>query len=359
LIPGVADDISAVAGWLRQTLYGFGLRGVLLDGILAFIAVFVVANFALANGGLMSFVWRREMAFIQDRWGPNRVGPQGLLQFLADGVKMITKQAMVPRKADRWIFLITPAVAAFPFVMAYLVIPFSRGGALADLNVGVLFLFAITSLVFPSVFMAGWSSNNKYAMMGGMRAIAQLLAFEVPLTMSALGVVLLAGTLSTQGVVAAQQHLWFIVPQFAGAIIFFIAGMAENAAHPFDLPEAESELVAGYYTEYSGIMFGLFFLAELGTTFTLGAVFATFFLGGWQPLFPGLENIPVLGWPLLWFLAKSYLMFGIFTLARFSMPRFRIDSFLSFGWKVLTPLALLNLLLAAGEVLWFGNVFKP
>ncbi|MFN2465055.1 MAG: NADH-quinone oxidoreductase subunit H [Candidatus Dormibacteria bacterium] len=346
------DVIEPAGNWLRHTLYGFGVRGVLLDGVLAFIAVFVVANFALANGGLMSFVWRREMALIQDRLGPNRVGPQGLLQFLADGVKMISKQAMVPRLADRLVFIITPAVAAFPFVMAYLVIPFSHGAALADVNVGVLYLFAITSLAFPAVFMAGWSSNNKYAMMGGMRAIAQLLAFEVPLTMSALGVVMLSGTLRTQGVIAAQHNLWFIIPQVLGAVIFFIAGMAENAAHPFDLPEAESELVAGYYTEYSGIMFGLFFLAELGTTWTLGAVFTTFFLGGWQPL------VPFLDFPLGWFLLKSYMMFGIFTLARFSMPRFRIDQFLGFGWKILTPLAFVNLLVAALEVLYLGNFFK-
>ena len=347
------DVVEPIGSWLRQTLFGFGLRGALLDGVLAFVAVFAVANFALANGGFMSFVWRREMALIQDRWGPNRVGPQGLFQFLADAIKMITKQAMIPRRADRLVFIVTPAIAAFPFVMAYLVIPFSHGSSLADVNVGVLYLFAITSLAFPAVFMAGWSSNNKYAMMGGMRAIAQLLAFEVPLTMSALGVVMLAGTLSTQGMVVAQHHLWFIFPQVLGAAIFFIAGMAENGAHPFDLPEAESELVAGYYTEYSGIMFGLFFLAELGTTWTLGAVFTTFFLGGWQP--------PVLGifdFPLFWFLAKSYLMFGVFTLARFSMPRFRIDQFLGFGWKILTPLAFLNLLVAAVEVLWFGNVFK-
>ena len=235
------DEIDQSARWLRGTLYSFGLRGLLLDGLLAFVAVFVVANFALANGGLMSFVWRREMALIQDRYGPNRVGPQGLLQFLADGIKMILKQAMVPRAADRLLFIVAPVLAVFPFVMAYLVIPFSHGGTLADVNVGVLYLFAITSLAFPSVlFLAGWASNNKYAMIGGMRAVAQLLAFEVPLTMSALGVVLLAGSLSTGGLVSAQHNLWFIVPQVLGAAIFFIAGMAENAAHPFDLPEAES-----------------------------------------------------------------------------------------------------------------------
>lgn len=353
------DDVSSVGSWLRQTLYGFGLHGLVLDGVLAFIAVFVVANFALANAGLMSFVWRREMAMIQDRRGPNRVGPNGLFQFIADLIKLVLKQAMVPRGADRLLFIITPVIAVFPLFMAYLVVPFSRGGALADLNVGVLYLFAITSLAFPSIFLAGWSSNNKYATLGAMRAIAQLLAFEVPLTMSALGVVILTGSLSTQAVVAAQHNLWFIVPQVLGAILFFIAGMAENSAHPFDLPEAESEIVAGYHTEYSGIMFGLFFVGELGTTFTLGAIFTTFFLGGWLPLVPGLEHIPVLGFPLFWFLAKSYFMFGIFTLVRFSMPRFRIDQFLSFGWKVLTPLAFLNLAIGAVEVVTTKALFQP
>ncbi|HXA42476.1 MAG TPA: NADH-quinone oxidoreductase subunit H [Candidatus Solibacter sp.] len=353
------DDVATAGNWLRSVLYSLGLRGLVLDGLLTLIAIFIVANFALANGGLMSFVWRREMAMIQDRRGPNRVGPNGLFQFLADGIKMILKQAMVPRGADRLLFIVTPVIAAFPFVMAYLVIPFSHGGALADINVGVLYLFAITSLAFPSVFLAGWSSNNKYSMLGGMRAIAQLLAFEVPLTMSALGVVLLTGSLSTQAVVLSQHRLWFIVPQAIGAVIFFIAGMAENAAHPFDLPEAESEIVAGYYTEYSGIMFGLFFLAELGTTWTLGAVFATFFLGGWLPLIPGVENIPILGWPLLWFLAKSYLMFGVFTLVRFSMPRFRIDQFLSFGWKFLVPASFVNLAVGAAEVVLTKGFFQP
>jgi NADH-quinone oxidoreductase subunit H len=354
-MPPALDDLQPIGDAIRRGLGSVGVHGVWLDGIMALIGVVVLANFALANGGLMSYVWRKEMAYIQDRHGPNRVGPGGLLQFLADGVKMIVKEGIIPRKADRAVFLLAPVVAVFPFVMAYMVIPFSRGGTLADVNVGVLFLFAITSLVFPSVFMAGWASNNKYSMVGAMRAVAQLLAFEVPLTMSALGVVLLAGSLSTGAVVAAQGHLWFIFPQIIGAVVFFIAGMAENAAHPFDLTEAESEIVAGYYTEYPGMLFGLFFLGELGTTFTLGAVFTTFFLGGWQPPLGVLAAVP----PIVWFLGKSYLMFGVFTLARFSMPRFRIDQFLSFGWKVLTPVAFANLFIAAVEVVLTGNFFQP
>ena len=347
------DDIAAAGDWLRQTLSGFGIRGLWLDALLTVIAVAVVANFAFANAGLMSWAWRREMAFIQDRQGPNRVGPQGILQVVADGIKLILKQVMIPRNGDKVPFLLAPVFAVFPFLMAYLVIPFSRGGALADLNVGVLYLFAIASLTLPAVFLAGWSSNNKYSMLGGMRGIAQLLAFEVPLTMSVLGVVLLTGSLSLQTVVASQHRLWFIFPQALGALVFLVAGMAENAVHPFDLPEAESELVSGYMTEYSGIMGFLFLAAELGTTWTLGALFATFFLGGWM------APIPFFDVPIFWFLAKCYLMFFLLTIVRFSMARFRIDQFLSFGWKVLIPLSFVNLAISAVEVLVTKGFFQP
>jgi NADH-quinone oxidoreductase subunit H len=321
---------------------------------MVFIGVFILANFALLNAGVLSVVLRRQIAFVQDRYGPNRVGPQGSLQWVADMIKMIIKEAIIPRRADRLVFLAAPVIAVFPFVMAYLVVPWSSHAALADLNVGVLYVFAITSLTFPSLFMAGWSSNNKYSMIGGMRAVAQLLAFEVPLTLSALGVVILAGTLSTQGVVQAQSRVWFVLPQIIGAIVFLIAGMAENAIHPFDLTEADSEIVTGYHTEYSGMMFGLFLAVETGTTFTLAALFTTFFLGGWQPPIAFLDFLP----PVVWFLVKSYVMFLVIALFRFSLPRFRIDQFLGFGWKVLTPLAFANIFVAAVEVLAFRGVFQ-
>jgi NADH-quinone oxidoreductase subunit H len=188
-------------------------------------------------------------------------------------------------------------------------------------------------------------------MIGGMRAVAQVIAFEVPLLLAVLGVVVFTGSLSMSRIVAAQHDVWFIAPQVIGAGVFLIAAMAENAAHPFDLPEAESEIVAGYSTEYSGIAFGLFYLAEFGTTFTIGAIFTTLFLGGWHPLF-GITAIP----PVLWFLAKSYLVFAVLVWARFSLPRFRIDQFLGFGWKVLMPLAFLNLVVAAGELTVFPGL---
>jgi NADH-quinone oxidoreductase subunit H len=338
---------------IRHGLYGFGIQGLLLDFVMVFIAVFVVANFTLLNAGVLSVVLRRQIAFVQDRYGPNRVGPQGSLQWVADAIKMIVKEAIIPRRADRLVFLAAPVIATFPFVMAYLVIPWGSNAILADVNVGVLYLFAITSLAFPSLFMAGWASNNKYSMYGGMRAVAQLLAFEVPLTLSALGVVILTGSLSLQHVVGAQTHLWFLFPQLLGAAVFLVAGMAENAIHPFDLTEAESELVTGYFTEYSGMMFGLFLAVETGTMWTLSAIFTTFFLGGWQPVFLGF--VP----GVLWFLVKSYLVFAVIAMIRFSVPRFRIDQFLAFGWKVLTPLAFINLFIAAGESLVVGKVFQP
>ena len=321
------------------------------DVVIAVVKVLLIANFALLNAAAMVFVWRRMMAFFQDRLGPNRVGVAGSLQVVADGIKLVLKEIVVPTRADRTLFLLAPVVVVFPFVLTYAVIPFSPTGYATDLSIGILFIFALTSLTFPGVFLAGWASNNKYSVIGAMRAVAQLLAFAVPLLLSALGVILFAGSLSMTHIVQAQHNVWFIVPQVLGAAVFLIAAMAENAAHPFDLPEAESEIVAGYSTEYSGIAFGLFYLAEFGTTFTIGAVFTTLFLGGWLPLF-GISAIP----PVLWFLGKSYLVFAVLVWARFSLPRLRIDQFLGFGWKLLMPLGFLNLVVAAGELALFPNI---
>lgn len=314
------------------------------DAVIATIKVLVMANFALINAGVLVLLWRRLMAFFQDRLGPNRVGIGGSLQWVADGLKLVLKEIVVPRRADRTWFLLAPIVVVFPFLMVYAVLPFGPTAYVTDLGLGILFVVAITSLTFPGVFMAGWSSHNKYATIGAMRAVAQIIAFEVPLLLSVLGVVLLSGTLSLTGIVAAQGRVWFLLPQILGAVVFLVAAMAENAAHPFDLPEAESEIVAGYSTEYSGIAFGLFYLAEFGTTFTIGAVFSTLFLGGWRPLF-GLGALP----PVVWMLLKSYAVFVLLVWARFSLPRLRIDQFLGLGWKLLMPLGFLNLAVAAGE----------
>jgi NADH-quinone oxidoreductase subunit H len=341
-----SDFLCGLGDKLHQVLPGGGG-----DVVIAVIKVLAVGNFALLNAAAMVFVWRRLMAFFQDRLGPNRVGFQGTGQVIADGIKLILKEIIIPRRADRTMFLLAPILVVIPFVFVYSVIPFAPTAVAVDLGIGVLFVFAVTGLTFPGVFLAGWSSNSKYAVIGAMRAVAQLLAFGVPLLLSSLGVVLLTGSLSFSRIVEAQQNVWFLIPQLIGAGVFLVAAMAENAAHPFDLPEAESEIVAGYSTEYSGMAFGLFYLAEFGTTFTIGAVFSTLFLGGWRPLF-GLTFIP----PVLWFLLKAYLVFGVLVWARFSLPRLRIDQFLSFGWRVLIPLGFLNLFLAAGEVALFPRL---
>jgi NADH-quinone oxidoreductase subunit H len=341
-----SDFICGLGDRLHRWLPGG--RG---DVAIAVIKVLLIANFAMLNAAVMVFVWRRMMARFQDRIGPNRVGVAGTMQVVADGVKLLLKEVIVPRRADRALFLLAPVVVVFPFVLTYSVIPFSPTGYAADLSIGVLFVIALSSLTFPGVFLAGWASNNKYAVIGAMRAVAQLLAFGVPLLLSVLGVILFAGSLSFTRVVTAQQHVWFVIPQAIGAGVFLVAAMAENAAHPFDLPEAESEIVAGYSTEYSGMAFGLFYLAEFGTTFTIGAIFTALFLGGYQPLF-GITAIP----PVIWFLAKAYLIYGILVWARFSLPRLRIDQFLSFGWKVLMPLGFVNLFVAAGELALFPNI---
>jgi NADH-quinone oxidoreductase subunit H len=345
---GSSDFLCGLGSRLHELLPG-GMG----DGVIAAIKVLLIANFALLNAGVMVIVWRRMMAFFQDRLGPNRVGYGGSLQWVADGIKLILKEVIIPRKADRLMFLLAPVVVVFPFILVYTVIPFSPTGYAANLSIGILFIIAVSSLTFPGVFMAGWSSNNKYSMLGGMRAVAQIITFEVPLLLSVLGAVLFSGTLSLAGIVLAQRNVWFVVPQALGAAVFLVAAMAENAAHPFDLPEAESEIVAGYNTEYSGMAFGLFFLAEFGMTFTIGAVFTTLFLGGWQPLF-GLTAIP----PVVWFLAKSYAVFAALVWARFSLPRLRIDQFLGLGWKVLMPLGFLNLIVAAGEYAFFPGLVR-
>ena len=321
------------------------------DVVVSIIKVLLIANFALLNAALLVLVWRRMMAFFQDRLGPNRVGVGGILQPVADGIKLVLKEVIIPRRADRTFFLLAPVIVVFPFLLVYSVIPFSPTGYATNLTIGILFILAVTSLTFPGVFLAGWSSNNKYAMIGGMRAVAQIISFEVPLLLSALGVILFAGSLSMTDIVRAQGNVWFVVPQVLGAVVFLVAAMAENAAHPFDLPEAESEIVAGYSTEYSGMAFGLFYLAEFGTTFTIGAVFTTLFLGGYRPLF-GLTAIPA----VVWFLAKSYLVFLVLVWARFSLPRLRIDQFLGLGWKILMPLGFINLVVAAGELAIFPHI---
>ncbi len=289
-------------------------------------------------------IWleRRLLALWQDRYGPNRVGPFGLLQVVADGVKIFMKEDWVPPFADKPVFILAPAIIMLTVLMSFAVLPAAPGIIISDLNIGLLFVLAMSSLAVYSVVLAGWSSNNKYALLGGLRAAAQMISYEVFMGLSLMGVVLLAGSFNLPAIVEAQQKIWFVVPQFLGFVLFLIAGLAEMRRTPFDLSEAESELVAGYHSEYSGMKFGMFFVGEyLGVTL-ISAMITVLFFGGWLgPVLP----------PIVWFLLKTFFFISFFILLRASLPRPRFDQLMSWGWKVMLPLALVNLVVTGAVVL--------
>ncbi len=297
---------------------------------------------ALTIAAWLIWLERRLLALWQDRYGPNRVGPFGLLQVVADGIKIFMKEDWVPPFADKPVFILAPAIIVVTVLMSFAVLPVAPGILISDLNIGLLFVLALSSLGVYSVVLAGWSSNNKYALLGGMRAAAQMISYEVFMGLSLMGVVLLAGSFSLPAIVEAQRDLWFVIPQFLGFVLFLIAGLAETRRTPFDLPEAESELVAGYHSEYSGMKFGMFFVGEyLGVTL-ISAMITVLFFGGWLgPVLP----------PIVWFLLKTFFFISFFILLRGALPRPRFDQLMSWGWKVMLPLALVNLVVTGAVVL--------
>lgn len=305
-----------------------------------------VLLFALNTAAVLIWVERRLLAVWQDRYGPNRTGPFGLLQPVADAIKLFAKEDWIPPFADRAVFIIAPTVVMMTMLLSFVIIPFAPGIAVADLNIGILFFLAMSSLGVYSVVLAGWASNNKYALLGGLRAAAQMISYEVFMGLSLMGVVILAGSFNMGDIVAAQEGgRWFVFPQFIGLVVFLIAGLAETHRLPFDLPEAEAELVAGYHSEYSGMKFGMFFVGEyLGVTL-ISALIVTLFFGGWNgPLLP----------PVIWFLIKLFFFIGFFILMRASLPRPRYDQLMAYGWKLLLPLSLLNLLVTGAVVVAAG-----
>jgi NADH-quinone oxidoreductase subunit H len=307
------------------------------------IILFTILIAVLTIGGGLIWYERRLLALWQDRYGPNRVGPFGLLQVLADMIKVFTKEDWIPPFADRAVFIIAPAVIVVVVLMSFAVITYAPGIEVVDLNIGLLFFLAMSSLGVYSVALAGWASDSKYSLLGGLRASAQMLSYEVFMGLSLMGVVMLAGSFNVREIVEAQQrHVWFVLWQPIGFVVFFIAGIAETHRLPFDLPEAESELVAGYHSEYSGMKFGMFFVGEyLGITL-ISALTAALFFGGW--LGPALP-------PLVWFLIKTFIFISFFILLRAALPRPRYDQLMSFGWKICLPLSLANLIVTGAVIL--------
>ena len=307
--------------------------------IATIIGVLIVA-LSIASG----LIWleRRLLALWQDRYGPNRVGPFGLLQVVADMIKIFTKEDWIPPFADKPVFVLAPAIIVVTVLMTFAVLPITPRIIVTDLNIGLLFFLAMSSLGVYSVVLAGWSSDNKYSLLGGVRAAAQMLSYEVFMGLSLMGAVVLAGSFDLANIVEAQRKMWFVIPQFLGFVLFLIAGLAETRRLPFDLPEAESELVAGYHSEYSGMKFGMFFVGEyLGVTL-ISALIAVLFFGGW--LGPWLP-------PIVWFFIKMFLFICFFILLRASLPRPRFDQLMSWGWKLMLPLALANILVTGAVVL--------
>ncbi|MFC1987695.1 NADH-quinone oxidoreductase subunit NuoH [Chloroflexota bacterium] len=305
--------------------------------------VFTVIIIAFVLTMVMGYIWleRRGMGRMQARLGPNRAGPFGLLQPVADAIKVLLKEDIVPASADKIVHWLAPVVTFLPVLMIFAVVPFSDGAVLADLNVGILYVIAISSISTLGVFMAGWGSNNKYSLLGAMRDVAAVVSYEMPLVLAIAGVVLLAGSLSLNDIVLRQQ-IPFILLQPLGFLLFFIAGCAEINRSPFDLMEADSELVAGFHIDYSGMKFAMFYLAEYAEALVISTIIATLFLGGWRgPVLP----------PWLWLVAKVLIVFFVMVWTRTTLPRVRIDQLMALAWKFLLPLALINLFVTGIEVL--------
>jgi NADH-quinone oxidoreductase subunit H len=314
----------------------------MLEPFRSIIIVVAVLLGAVAIAAGLIWAERRLLGLWQDRYGPNRAGPFGLLQVAADMIKIFTKEDWVPPFADRPVFIIAPAIIVVTALLPFAVIPVAPGIEVANLNIGLLFFLAMSSLGVYSVALAGWASHNKYSMLGALRAAAQMLGYEVFMGLSLTGVIMLAGSFNLREIVEAQRKMWFFIPQFPGLVIFIIAGLAETRRIPFDLPEAENELVAGYHTEYSGMKFGMFFVGEYVGVTLISALIATLFFGGWLgPVLP----------PVVWMLLKTFFFIGGFVLVRAALPRLRYDQLISFGWKLMLPLSLLNIVITGGILL--------
>jgi NADH-quinone oxidoreductase subunit H len=317
-----------------KDIYGF-LGSDVMSGL---VGLLIIAAIVPLNVAFLVLVERKVAGHIQLRPGPMEVGPHGILQTLIDAVKLLGKEMVTPGSTDKLIFFLAPIIVVAPAFVGFVPIPFSPMMQVKDVNVGILLIFAFSSISVISILMAGWSSNNKYSLIGAVRSVAQNVAYEIPLLLATMSIIIMTNTFKMGEIVQAQSSVWFIFYQPIAAIIFFIATTAETNRAPFDLVEAESELVSGFHTEYTGMRFSLFFLAEYTNMVIAAAMFTVLFLGGWHgPLFPG----------MIWFLIKTYFLIFVVMWARWTYPRIRFDQLMNFAWKVLIPFALVNLLLTA------------
>jgi NADH-quinone oxidoreductase subunit H len=331
------------------------MNDLLLTGLLILIKLGMILAVLLSMAAYLVLAERKILGRMQRRYGPNRVGFGGMLQPLADLIKLLTKEDFIPAQADKWLFMLAPGLAAVTALLAFAVVPFAPpleifGRQLpmvvCDLNVGILYFFGLSSLAVYGVALGGWASNSKYALLGALRAMGQMLSYELAMGLSIVPVILMARSFSLTEIVQAQASLPFALTNPLAFGIFFISALAESKRTPFDLPEAENELVAGYHTEYSGMRFGLFFVGEYLNMVVLGAIITSLFLGGWHgPFLP----------PIVWFLGKVLAVAFVFIWIRGTLPRLRYDQLMAFGWKILVPLALVNLLVTGGVLLWLGG----
>ncbi len=317
--------------------------------LVALIKTAVILFVVLTTFAYSMLFERKIMAWMQLRPGPNRVGPWGMMQPAADAAKMLFKEDLTPQTADPLIYRLAPFISLICAMGTFAVIPFSETSAgiwgIGDINAGILVVFALTSIGIYGISLAGWASGSKFPLLGSVRSTAQMISYELSLTLSVIGVLILAGTTSLVGIVHAQHRLWYIVPQIVGFAVFIIASVAETNRAPFDLVEAESELVGGFHTEYSGLRFGLFFIAEYLNMITVACIATLLFLGGWNPLF-GLAIVP----GIVWFVLKAGLFIFMYIWLRTTLPRLRYDRLMNFGWKFLLPVATLNLMVTAAVI---------
>jgi NADH-quinone oxidoreductase subunit H len=331
------NDLFLIAsGFLRGVMASLGFPPLLADIAIALVSFIVIAALVTFNIIIILWVDRRFASLLQERLGPNRVGPLGLLQSVNDAAKLIGKESIMPAAADRQVYKLAPIIIFTITIVLYGLLPYGKGLSPVDLNLGLLFFVALSSTSTIAILMAGWGSNNKYSLLGGMRTVAQVISYEIPLAFSMVGVVMLSGSMNLGKISESQHFLWYVVLQPIAFFVFLVSALAELTRSPFDMTEAEQELIAGYHTEYSGMRFALFFMAEYANLFSVAALGATLFLGGWEgPILPG----------YLWFYGKTWAMIVLILWIRWTLPRARLDKMMKFNWKVLIPLSILNILL--------------